>query len=780
MRNRDLLVLLAALLTVLGAAPAAFQFPATDAGRRASGYLEAFNGGRDEALRAFLVANVAPAALAQRSVDDRIAIARQIRAAHVRLVPHRLLDAAEDHVHLVADDAHGESLEMTFLCEATPPHRLLGLRIEQGAPPEEAATLPAMPLSDAQAIHAWGGYLDSLTRIGQFSGAALLAKQGKVLFESAYGEASRERHVPNRVDTKFNLGSINKIFTKLAVAQLVDQGKLRLDDTIDKFLPDYPKAVASKVTVRQLLDHRGGIGDVFGPAYDRADRSQLRRVSDWIPLFRDQPLAFEPGARQQYSNGGYVLLGAIVEKVSGEDYYDYVRRHLDAPLGMHHTDHYSQDDSVANLAEGYTREAIPGLNPDATGLANNERTRPMRGSPAGGGYSTLADLLKLTQALRAGAVVRPQALRDGFAELAPGPDGVMGLGIGGGAPGINAAVEMSGDYTIIVLANLDPPAAERAASTLRRWLPGRDGAKKVEVGGGEARRGTSEPDGAFDGPVQRIVRGPAPPARTVVPSGGVEVDMLRSDHLPAVSVMIDGHGPYRFALDTGGGGMASVDSAVAAALGLRPIGQVHAGDPSGRNSMVLDLVHLESISIGGARFESLDAAVRSGRLLRMGQPVDGILGFGLFQDCLLTLDYPGHHLRIDRGELPAPNGRDILAFELRHGVPSVRLQIDSLWVEADVDAGSPGGFTFPAALESKLALAAPAKVVGHGRTIGNDFEIREASLEGSVRLGGFEYPRATVGFQPVFPMANVGSRVLREFRVTFDQKNERMRLAKPM
>src|SRR6185369_7828978 len=187
---------------------------------------------------------------------------------------------------------------------------------------------------------------------------------------------------------------------------------------------------------------------------------------------------------------------------------------------------------------------------------------------------------------------------------------------------------------------------------------------------------------------------------------------------------------------------------------------------------------LESLTIGGARFEGLDASVRAGRLRRMGERVDGILGFGLFQNCLLTLDYPANRLRLDRGELPAPNGNDVLAFTQRHGVPAVRLQVDSIWVDADVDAGSPGGFTLPASYEAKLAFVSPPKVVGHGRTIGNDFDIRAAEIKGAVRLGGYEFQGATVGFQPVFPMANVGSRVLRDFRVTFDQKNGRMRLVR--
>ena len=772
MRTRSVLLALTVVLLV-GAAPARFEFPDTEVGRRASAYLAAFNSGKEEEVRACIEKHVSKAALAQRPIDERVAIYRDMRDEHGKLTPLRVIESADDHVQILASTSHGATLDITFLAEAHAPHMLLGLRIIDQDPgaDAEAAPIATTPLTEEGAIQAWRAQLDSLSRAGAFSGAVLLAKQDAVLFQSAYGEASREIHTPNRTDTKFNLGSINKIFTKIAIAQLVAQGKVKPDDTIDRYLPDYPEAAASRVTVRHLLEHRGGVGDIFGEAYDRADKSKLRRVPDWIPLFRDKPLAFEPGTRQQYSNGGFVLLGAIVEKASGEDYYDYIRKHVYGPAGMKNTDHYAQDQKVANLADGYTRQTHPGVTKGQDGLGNNAPTRPMRGSPAGGGYSTLADMLTFTRALRAQKLVQVKGLGRGFEELTPGPDGRLGLGIGGGAPGLNAAVEMAGDYTIIVLANLDPPAAQRVASSLRAWLPGTGGGgRRVRVGGG-AHAETGK------GP-QVVSHEPKGPDRTAVPESGAEVEMSRSEHLPAVSVMIDGRGPYRFALDTGGGMSASIDSTVAAALKLEPIGQVRAGDPSGRNPITLDLVRLESLSIGKAKFEGIDVSVRSGRMRSLGEHVDGILGFALFKDCLLTLDYPANRLRIDRGELPAVNGKDVLAFDRRRGIPSVRVQVDSLWVEADVDAGAPGGFSLPVSLEPKLAFASAPRVIGRGRTLGNDFEIRAAEIKGSVRLGGYEYKGASVEFQPVFPMANVGSRVLRDFRVTFDQKNGRMRLAK--
>ncbi|MCI0549015.1 MAG: serine hydrolase, partial [Candidatus Rokubacteria bacterium] len=453
------------------------------------------------------------------------------------------------------------------------------------------------------------------------------------------------------------------------------------------------------MTVRHLLEHRGGIGDIFGEAYERTDKSKLRDVSDWIPLFRDKPLAFEPGERQQYSNGGYVLLGAIVERASGENYYDYVRRHIYRPLGMRDTDHFASDGKTPDLAVGYTRQA-PGDGTDAAGWADSAPTRPWRGSPAGGGYSTLGDLLRFVQAMRTSKLLKPETVTPEFRELRADESGNLGLGIGGGAPGINAAVEAIGPYTIVVLANLDPPAAAVPASWLAERLPGaagRGARRMVRVGGDAGDRITmlGPSAGPAEGPGRRVERGvvggPAgeadfghrreTPQRSRVPEAGVEVEMLAAGHLPALRVLVNGQGPYLFGIDTGAQGTARIDSALAAKLGLEVVGQARSGDPSGLNTRTVDLVRIESLEIGGACFEGMVGGVRGAGERRLGLTLDGVLGFGLFADALLTLDYPGRKVRIERGELPA-NGSDVFGFTMDHGIPSVTLHVDSIAVEA--------------------------------------------------------------------------------------------------
>jgi hypothetical protein len=194
--------------------------------------------------------------------------------------------------------------------------------------------------------------------------------------------------------------------------------------------------------------------------------------------------------------------------------------------------------------------------------------------------------------------------------------------------------------------------------------------------------------------------------------------------------------------------------------------------------VTVDLVRVKSIEIGGARFEGIVAPVRSERLHLKGEPIDGILGFNLFRDCLLTLDYPGHRVKIERGELPRPNGGDVVEFEERHGIPSVRLKVDTTWVDADVDCGSMGGFSLPDRLSGAFRLTSELKVIGHARTVSNEFDIRGAALDGTVRLGGVEFAKPMLTFQPLFPMGNIGSQVLQDFRLTFDQKNHRMRLVR--
>lgn len=321
------------------------------------------------------------------------------------------------------------------------------------APPAHAQPAPADTLPQAELVRRLGSALDSLAAAGQFSGVAVLARDGTPVLERAYGFADRDARRPITLDTRFNLGSINKVFTATAVRQLAAQGRLNLDSTLAAYWPDYPNPeVARRVTIRQLMQHRAGLGgDVFGvPA--SGDRLDLRHNRDFIPLFAAEPLQFEPGARQQYCNACYVVLGALVERLSGQDYYDYVRANVYQPAGMASTDHLYKNALPANTAIGYT------LGEDRAGpLRPNTDLLPGRGSAAGGGYSTAGDLLRFFAALRA-------------QRIPGGPPAAIGMG--GGTEGVNSIMlgGLPGGYDLVVMTNLDPPAANRVAELVGGWM----------------------------------------------------------------------------------------------------------------------------------------------------------------------------------------------------------------------------------------------------------------------------------------------------------------------
>jgi D-alanyl-D-alanine carboxypeptidase len=326
--------------------------------------------------------------------------------------------------------------------------------------PDVAAQQQAAPLGQAELITRTQGLLDSLFGADAFSGVVLLARGAEPVFQRAYGLADREAGRANDLETRFNLGSINKVFTATVVRQLAAEGRLALDDTLGRHLPDFPnRDAAARVTIRHLLEHRSGVGgNIFG-APPGGTRHDVRSTADYLALIGSVPLQFDPGTRQQYSNAGYVVLGALIERLTGQSYYQAVRERIFRPAGMTATDSYAVDSLPANTAIGYTRggpqAGLPGQAPTGAWRRNTDML-PGRGSSAGGGYSTAGDLLRFVVASYAGLI----------------PGAPRGIGAAGGAPGINGVVEeeLPGGYHLIVLANLDPPAAERVARTVRGWL----------------------------------------------------------------------------------------------------------------------------------------------------------------------------------------------------------------------------------------------------------------------------------------------------------------------
>ena len=430
--------------------------PATTAGRHVEAYLRAFNTEGETSMRSFFESHTAKNALKDAPVEERLSHFRRMKQRLGSLQLRKVLGSSEEMVSIVAKAGNGGFVQLDFQCEPAQPHGLLGIRVEDLDDEDQGQKAGAKKNSDEELVSAVSEYLSDLSKTDVFSGVVLIAKKGQPFFERTFGYADRDRKRPNKIDTKFNLGSINKRFTKTAIHILVAQGKLSLSDPIGKFLPDYPnKTAAEKVTIQQLLEMKSGIGDFFGERYERTPKERIRSIADYMPLFADKPLEFEPGTNRRYSNGGYVVLGAIIEKVSGKEYYTFVRENVFIPAGMFSTESFEKDKEVPQRALGYTK----GEGGSKGEWRSNYPTLPAKGSSAGGGYSTVHDLLRFVQAFEKG--------------IFPAPDNEQGLGIAGGAPGMNAELEWdpATGYVIVVLSNFDPPSAERVARQIRAWLP---------------------------------------------------------------------------------------------------------------------------------------------------------------------------------------------------------------------------------------------------------------------------------------------------------------------
>jgi D-alanyl-D-alanine carboxypeptidase len=325
-------------------------------------------------------------------------------------------------------------------------------------------------------------HLEAATAAEQFSGAVLVARNGRTLFEAGYGLADRERGIPNTPQTKFRAGSMYKMLTAVAALQFVQAGTLRLDAPLGTYLPDYPNDnVKSKVTPHHLLTHTGGTGDIFGSAF-MANRLALREVSDYVRLYGTRELQFAPGTQHVYSNYGFILLGALIERLSGKSYHDHIAARVLKPVGMAGTGTSPEDPPVPGLSVGYMRQGGP-----AGRLVSNAPTLPFRGTSAGGGYSTVGDLARFAVAVRDRRLLDPahtELLYTGKVQVgsvfkyAYGfIDRVMAdrrfVGHGGGAQGMNGELvfEPNGGYVIVVLSNFNPPAAGNVLTYIANNLP---------------------------------------------------------------------------------------------------------------------------------------------------------------------------------------------------------------------------------------------------------------------------------------------------------------------
>jgi len=459
-------------------------FPDTPIGKVGHGLIQVINAGDSAARVAFLAAHLSDAALEETPLAERAEWLARVAEQSGGL---QVLEAKGDRpLEILVKIRRGEHWARIY---AFPDDRQPGRIRGYGAIPvrdpaiERTAVRAARRLPEAEVVEEIARRVTAAVEREEFSGVVLVATGDRTLFHRAYGLADRSWRIRNQLDTKFNLASMNKMFTAVAIGQLIEAGKLRFEDTLARVLPEYPnRGAARRITIAHLLSHSAGLGTLFDRAgFDR--RKRYRASADYFPLFAAESLLFQPGTASAYSNEGYVVLGAVIEQLSGMSYFDYVRERIFQPLGMSDTESYAIDDVVPNLAVGYAR-----FEDDPLGIGPR---RPnwiflqWKGSAAGGGYSTTGDLLRFVRGLQQGRVLRA-GLVDTL--LAPHADGGWygyGFGIqdvggkqvrghGGGGPGSGIGAELGwfvdGSYTAIVLGNYDFPGASAIYRELIAFL----------------------------------------------------------------------------------------------------------------------------------------------------------------------------------------------------------------------------------------------------------------------------------------------------------------------
>lgn len=466
MRHMRFVHAYAALALVLAAGQPA------DVRARIDAYVQALSSGSPDRFETMARENFTPELL------DRTAAQRRTMAVRVHDDFGELAIANErvtspTHVELEIE-SHKNAMPLTIAIDFEPaaPHRIAAVALRAGGPAggrgNGPAPLPAPPITgsmpDAELPIALGGYLGGLAAANDFAGVVLVAKNGRPIFESAFGAANPGSNAPMDAGLRFNVASIGKAFTRTAIGQLIQAGRLKPSDTLGGILPDYPNADAKPATIDQLLHFQVGIADFFGETFAQTPKDRFQSNHDYYTFVAPQPLTFKPGEKTEYCNGCYVVLGEIIAKVTGVPYERYVQEHVFAPAGMQTAGFLAFGDP--QVALGYTRRSPD--QPWTSALAMHGH----HGSAAGGAYAAVRDLLAFDNAIRTRVLLDAKTTGWFFDNPADQSKAraMDEYGIAGGAPGANASLESNGTWTIVTLGNLDPPNAVRVGETLARAL----------------------------------------------------------------------------------------------------------------------------------------------------------------------------------------------------------------------------------------------------------------------------------------------------------------------
>lgn len=469
---------------------ASTDFPNTPAGKRAKEVVELLNGISLYELEDYIKNQYASGFRDAFPVATHKGIFQTTQTMFGKVKVVDITKSTENEVSVVLESERGDAwLNLILQVEEDDPHRITLMGLRPGTRPSNSETKEKNQTGQVEIVDKPHKYKEAMfsnleelhqyllkkTEKNKFSGTVLIAKDGNPIFQRAYGYASKRFEVPNKLDTKFNLGSINKSFTAVAILQLVEDGKILIDDPIGKYLDIFPQDIADKVTIRHLLNMRSGWGDYWGNEYYLSHQNSLRTLVDYMEFIKDIPLDFEPGTNFQHCNTGFEVAGAIIEKISGMDYFEYIRKNIYESSGMKNTDSYHRDGPVKNLAVGYTNMNSNDPKGKTYQWANTYILSP-RGTPAGGGYSTAEDMLKYDQALRNNRLIGKDYMNfmnNRFQGNIGDPHTPRRTSrSAGGAPGMSTllARDLIKGYTVIVLSNYDFPSAMEVGNEIIKML----------------------------------------------------------------------------------------------------------------------------------------------------------------------------------------------------------------------------------------------------------------------------------------------------------------------
>lgn len=447
--------------------------PDTPPGRRLAELIAIVNSGDYRTVRAYAESSFSEEFVGQ-GIDERVDALMRLKAASQELSVAGVLSSSSERVVAeVANRLADMNQALGVSVERSAPHRISmwyrGPVADRGEPPGTA------PPPEGEVVAAMSAFLDRLAAADAFSGTVLVGRGDSILMLRAFGHARRHPDAANRTDTRFNIASVGKLFTAVAIAQLAERGRLSFQDPVARHLgPDWlAPDLASQIRIEHLLTHRSGLGDYLESDAMLRATAPARALEDYRPIIRAERPQWRPGTRYGYSNSGFIVLGAIVERVSGRPFAGYLQERILGPAGMAGPSDWPRDlaaPPAPDFATGYTSRF------SAAGIGWSENTRRIAAvapSPAGGQYASAEELWRFARALTTGVLLQDStwSVMAAPAPVRGGPPSGYGfeiggrgeeriVGHGGSHEGIGAVLDiyLRSGYTLVALSNADRSA----------------------------------------------------------------------------------------------------------------------------------------------------------------------------------------------------------------------------------------------------------------------------------------------------------------------------------